>query len=49
MKHKYGNDVMVTGFITIWIFARMKHYVREMLENSSFITIWIFARMKPNH
>ncbi len=48
MKPIVAGIGRVVCFITIWIFARMKQYLGDLIAGNGFITIWIFARMKHN-
>ena len=36
------------GFVTIWIFARIRQSRADDPDESGFVTIWIFARIRPN-
>ena len=34
------------GFVTIWIFARIRQIKKILFKTNSFVTIWIFARIR---
>ena len=40
------RGVIQMSFVTIWIFARIRHVRIGVMKMLSFVTIWIFARIR---
>ena len=43
----WATDELSDGFVTIWIFARLRPNCIIESKKNGFVTIWIFARLRP--